>query len=210
MPNQKNKKKVGLCEVESVNNPNIVTIAVNPKEYFEILRNKAINKKHKGVKKSTPGMNYEAFASRIMDLKEYSYAEKLPKTIKQKRFQIKNTSMQMKTVTRKQFAGLNDKRFYFNDKRFDGITSLPFGHFLLAEIRQHKKQYKKIHKDILAIKDYLIREEHKASSKCERVRVLRSILAQSPAYYKTDSKKRPCRENIFCSTKQYILSGIRQ
>ena len=70
MPNQKNKKKVGLCEVESVNNPNIVTIAVNPKEYFEILRNKAINKKHKGVKKSTPGMNYEAFASRIMDLKQ--------------------------------------------------------------------------------------------------------------------------------------------
>ena len=135
MSKQKNKKKVGLYEAESIGNPNIVTIAVNPKEYFEVFRNKAINKKHNGVKKSTPGMNFEPFASRIMDLREYSYAEKLPNTIKQKRFQIKNTSMQMKTVTRKQFAGLNDKRFYFTD----GITSLPFGHFLLAEIREHKK-----------------------------------------------------------------------
>ena len=48
------KKKVGLYEVESIDNANIVTIAVNPKEYFEVFRNKAINKKHKGVKKSTP------------------------------------------------------------------------------------------------------------------------------------------------------------
>ena len=110
----------------------------------------------------------------------------------------------MKTVTRKQFAGLNDKRFYFTD----GITSLPFGHFLLAEIREHKKQYKKIHKDILNIKDYLIREER--CSRCERVRILRSILAQSPTYYKTDSKKRSRGENIFRSTKQYVLSGIWQ
>ena len=42
----------------------------------------------------------------------------------------------------------------------------------------------------------MIREEHKASSKCERVCILRSILAQSPTYYKTDSKKRTRSENI--------------
>ena len=169
--NKKNKKKVRLYEVESIDNTKIFTIALNPKEYFEVFRNKAINKKHKGVKKSTPWLNFEAFASRIMYLKEYSYAEKLPRTIKQKRFQIKNTSMQMKTVTRKQFAGLNDKRFYFTVS----ITSLPFGHLFLTEIKEHKKQYKKIHKDILKIKDYLIREEHNASSECERVGILRSI-----------------------------------
>ena len=62
MPKQKNKKKVGLYEVESIDDANIVTIAVNPKEYFEVFRNKAINEKHKGVKKSTHGMNFEAFA----------------------------------------------------------------------------------------------------------------------------------------------------
>ena len=164
--NKKLKKKVGLYEVESIDNANIVTIAVNPN------KQKAINKKHKGVKKSTPGMNFEAFSSRIMDIREYSYAEKMPKTITQKQFQIKNTKMQMTTAHRKKFAGLNDKRFYLSD----GITSLPYGHFLLAETRDEKKQYKQIHKEIMRIKDNLIRQEHRASSKCERIRTLRPIL----------------------------------
>ena len=133
--NKKLKKQVGLYEAESIDNANIITIAVNPKEYFEVFRNKAIDKKHEGVKKSTPGMNFEAFAGRIIDIREYSYAEKLPKSITQKRFQIKNTMMQVTTVFRKQFAGLNDKRFYLTD----GITSLPYGHFLLSEIRDERK-----------------------------------------------------------------------
>ena len=77
---------------------------MNPKEYFEVFKNKAINKKHKGVEKSTPGMNFESFASRIMDIKEYSLCEKQTKTVKQK------------------FASLNDKRYYLTD----GITSLPY------------------------------------------------------------------------------------
>ena len=34
--------------------------------------------------------------------------------------------MQMKSVKKSQFAGSNDKRFYFHD----GVVSLPFGHFL--------------------------------------------------------------------------------
>ena len=95
---------------------------MNPKEYFEAFKNKAINKKHKGVKKSTPGMNFESFASRIMDIKEYSFCEKQTKSVKQKRFETKNTMMKMEAVTRKQFASLNDKRYYLTD----GITSLPY------------------------------------------------------------------------------------
>ena len=109
--NKKLKEKVSLYEVESIDNANTVAIAVNPKEYFEVFRNKAINKKHKGVKKSTPGMNFEAFSNRIMDIREYSYAEKIPKTVSQKRFNIKNTKMQMTTVTKKQFACLTIRDF---------------------------------------------------------------------------------------------------
>ena len=45
------KKQVGLYEIESINNANIVTIPVNPKEYFEIYKDKSINKKHKWSKK---------------------------------------------------------------------------------------------------------------------------------------------------------------
>ena len=55
-----------------------------------------------------------------------------------------------------------------------------------------------------------MRDEHKACSKCERLRVLRSILSQSPTYYKIDSNKRPNCKNISQSTKEYILSGMWQ
>ena len=40
------KKVMGLFEIENIDNPNICTIAVNPKEYFEKFRNRGINKKH--------------------------------------------------------------------------------------------------------------------------------------------------------------------
>ena len=36
---------------------------------------------------------------------------------------------------KKQFAGLNDKRFYFHN----GIVLQPFGHFLLEKTRKEKK-----------------------------------------------------------------------
>ena len=77
----------------------MITLAINPKEYYEVFKSKDINKKHKGVKKSTPGMDFESFASRIMDFRE----DKKPKTIKQKRFQIKYTKMRMTEINRSQF-----------------------------------------------------------------------------------------------------------
>ena len=77
--NKSIKKQVGLYEVESIDNANLVTIALNPKKYFEVFKNKAINKKHKGVKKSTCGMDFESFASRIMDVREYTQSQKRAK-----------------------------------------------------------------------------------------------------------------------------------
>ena len=70
-----------------MNNANVITIAVNPKEYFEVFRNKNFNKKHKGIKKTTQGMNFESYASRIMDLREYDSVDRAPKKRIQKRFQ---------------------------------------------------------------------------------------------------------------------------
>ena len=87
--NEKTKKQVGLYEVESVDNANLLIIAVNPKEYYEIFKKKSINKKHKGVKKSTPGMNFESFASRIMDIREYTYSKKNLKRLHKKGFNLK-------------------------------------------------------------------------------------------------------------------------
>ena len=62
-------------------------------------------------------------------------------TIRQKRLEVQNTNMKMKTVAKVKFARLNDKRYYFSD----GIVSLPFGHPLLNKVREYKKQLTKIH-----------------------------------------------------------------
>ena len=199
------KKKVGLYEVESIDNPNVVTVAVNPKEYIEIFKSKDLNKKHKGIKKATPGMDFESFASRIMDTKEYTKAQKQAKTLKQARFKLSKTSMNFTEEYKIQFAGLNDKRYYLPD----GITSLPYGYFLLEEIDK-KKNNKKIQNILFKIKEDLIREESNAVKQCERIRVLRSILNQVPTYYKLDSIKRPHIEQLTNTTKDYILSGIWQ
>ena len=46
-----NQKVLGLYEVENVNDLCYVTLAVNPKEYFEYFKSDNINKKRKGIKK---------------------------------------------------------------------------------------------------------------------------------------------------------------
>ena len=54
------KKVIGLYEIENIDNLNICTITINPEEYFEKFKNRKINKKHKGVRRDTPGMNFES------------------------------------------------------------------------------------------------------------------------------------------------------
>ena len=48
----KRQKKLGLYEVDNLC---YVTLAVNPKEYFELFRDYSINKKHKDIKKRIKG-----------------------------------------------------------------------------------------------------------------------------------------------------------
>ena len=61
-----------MYEVESIDNPNIVTLTVNPKEYFEKYKDKCFNKKHKGIKKDTPRMHFEAYANRVISLNDFT------------------------------------------------------------------------------------------------------------------------------------------
>ena len=63
--NYNTKKVIGLFEIENINNQNICTIAINPKEYFEKIKDRKLNNKHKGVRKDTPGMNFESYTMRI-------------------------------------------------------------------------------------------------------------------------------------------------
>ena len=69
--NPQNQKVLGLYEVEHINDPCYVTLAVNPKEYLEYFKSDNINKKHKGIKKGSVGMEYENYAERIKPLFDF-------------------------------------------------------------------------------------------------------------------------------------------
>ena len=45
MQNKGTRKVMGLYEVENLDNANLCTIAINPKEYFEKFKDRKINKK---------------------------------------------------------------------------------------------------------------------------------------------------------------------
>ena len=57
------RKKLGYYEIENIDNPCLVTIAVNPKEYLEVLKNLKLDKKHKGIKKGSSRMDFENFTN---------------------------------------------------------------------------------------------------------------------------------------------------
>lgn len=95
--NKKLKKQVGLYEVESIDNPTMVIIAINPKEYFEQYKFFSINKRAKGIRKDTQGMNFDGYANRLSPKDE----QLCNKNILQKRFQIKHNSIQMVSVKKK-------------------------------------------------------------------------------------------------------------
>ena len=71
---------------------------------------------------------------------------------------------------------LNDKRFYFPN----AVISLPFGHQILDEVDQYKKnQGQRIEKYFLKEKDNLLELEKNALKKCPRLDFLDNILLQS-------------------------------
>ena len=66
---------LGLYEVEHINDPCYVTLAVNPKEYFELFKSYTINKKHKGIKKGSTGMDYQNYSERFKPLFYFETSE---------------------------------------------------------------------------------------------------------------------------------------
>ena len=155
-----NQKVLGLYEVESINDPCLVTLATNPKEYLEYFKNTLINKKHKGIKKGAVAMDYENFAERFKPLFDFSTYVK-PKADKKSvgRISGKNGEMSTYRIIKSKFSQLNDKRFYFPN----AIISLPFGHHVLEKIDQCKKnQGQRIEKYFLQEKENLLELEKKA------------------------------------------------
>ena len=88
--NKKLKKQVVLYKIDNINKPNIITIALNPKEYYEKINNHTDNKKRKGLKKSTRGMDFDSYSERLADLSEFSkeYLKKKQKKLNRKDFKL--------------------------------------------------------------------------------------------------------------------------
>ena len=51
-------KCLGYFEIEYIDNLCVLTITSNLKEYYEVFEDRDVNKKHKGIKKGLPGMNF--------------------------------------------------------------------------------------------------------------------------------------------------------
>ena len=147
-------------------------------------------------------MDFEAYSHRLSSLHEFCNKQK-PKNVKQKRFQIINCGMQMVSVNKTQFAGLNDKRFYFHD----GIVALPYEHYLPEGARKLKEKYKsKIQHEIINQKYNFLIEESKAVSNYERLRILRSIFSLPPMCYLLNLKHL-MRGQSYKSTREHILNS---
>ena len=128
---------MGLYEVESINDPCLVTLAVNPKEYFEYFKSTNVNKKHKGIKKGSLGMDYKNYAERIKPLYDCASFKKPKADIKSLiRILVKKGEMTTHKITKTNFSQLNGKRFYFPNT----IVSLPFGHIALKQLDRYKKR----------------------------------------------------------------------
>ena len=108
----KTKKVMGLYEVENIENQNICTIAINRKEYVEKFKNRKINKKHKGVRRDTPRVNFESYANRINLLRQID-CKKEEKKLTQKRLQVKNTNMTMTSLIKHNSQALMTRGIIF-------------------------------------------------------------------------------------------------
>ena len=101
----KDEKVLGLYEVEHIDDPCYVTLAVNSKEYFECFKSESINKKHKGIKKGSVGMVYENYAERIKALFDFNTYKKPKSDIKDVvRISVKKGEMTTHEIKKKIFT----------------------------------------------------------------------------------------------------------
>ena len=61
-----------------------------------------MNKKHKGVGRDTPGMNFESYAEKISFIRQIDIARNYKKLV-QKRLQVKNTNMTMTSINNNKY-----------------------------------------------------------------------------------------------------------
>ena len=175
---------------------------------MEFFQDYSSNKKHKGIKKDSQGMEFDNCPNRIKSLVNFDTFEKLPTEYKEvPRFTVKQGEMVKTTVTKTKFSQLNDKRFYFPDP----TLSLPDSHQCLGEIDKFKKQNgKKKGKYFWQENETLSNGKEKALKETHRLYPFHQILTQHPKVVNTKRKNdfEPLNQPVIKKTKYIILSGI--
>ena len=113
-----------------------------------------------------------------------------------------HVSMQMKPVSKVQFGQLNDKQFYFSN----GLTSLPFGHPYLENLRKEKHKFRAIHKVIQEKMYEFLKEESKAIEKIPRLHILKQIFSKNRILYILNSNVN-CFMRGWKLIKKLIING---
>lgn len=111
-------------EIENIDNPCILTLAVNLKEYLELLKDRYLNKKHKGIKKGSSGLGFENFAQRIKSLVNFDTFEKPLNAQKQ--------VSRLTLVTGEMVKKLSQKSNFLNLKIKNFISQMEFYCYLLV------------------------------------------------------------------------------
>ena len=164
-----------------------MTLAVNPKKHFEYFTRESVNKKHKGIKKGSIGMEYKNYAERIKALLNFETYKKPKADVKDVvRISVKKGEMTTDKIKKKKFSQLNDKRFYF----LNAIVSLPFGHISLKKIDEYKKDKgRRIEKYFWIEKEKLLEFEKSTLKISPRINFLNNILEQVPKIVNIDCIK---------------------
>ena len=121
-------------------------MAVNPKEYHELFKDKNLSKKHKGIQKGSSGLGFENFTQGIGSLVNFDTFEKPPRdTNNVSRLTVVTGEMVKSTYVKNKFSQFNSERFYLPD----GIVSLPFYHPILSKINKFKQKKARELKNII-------------------------------------------------------------
>lgn len=95
------KKKLRYYEIEHIDNPCQIVLAIKFNKYFENFENKKSNKKYKSMKKGSSGMEFENFALRINLLNNIQkFGKEKSEIQEQYRFTISSSAME-KIITQK-------------------------------------------------------------------------------------------------------------
>ena len=93
------RKKNGYYDIEQIDDPCEVTVAVNPKEYLKQFQSESVNKKHKGLKKGLKGMDSKNYSQKRNSVKDIETFGQLPQEKQgQFRFPVKRSNMVLEEI----------------------------------------------------------------------------------------------------------------